>query len=818
MLSSLCLSTIISIAACADPSYQEAGASLANRSTSVGDTKSISSKDFNGDVSTNLGLASAAVASFADKDSSLDSSIVVAAKSLLESNAIAPAGIELEDWTSGSPVVVGRTTFSAPQPDLVFQDGDLNAEMGAVKINGVPKPIQWGGFEFGAISFSAKNLAENGADLFQVLVAAKPSGRWASYPFADTFSPSTDLTIPPAFKVRILGSAGQTIGMLQMRDGKPINDPSLSQDRKDPSQALRPFFNCAMLLPWTSGVARPSRQISKLFPGFISYPESRAKLHYSANGSLPMLVPGTNGRQQLNGLNHWHSMAKWPLPSSTVSDPTNDVFGYNVASVWTGDGPTSKSAWITGWGYEPGSISGHDWFTGPGGVRFDRAVIPAPLAYFTSNPSYRRPKDNAPIRDLVEAWGLAYFNHSSHYITDVSNFSTILNSEQERQGASQMNAYYGAGRTFAPASKSIDVRAVTNGSYDLVGSNGGTDPSHFLDSKGRRFWNSAVIDDNHLHQTPYWHSILLNSPMHIVASRAAFNASYLARLGSKEISMRPTNNWTPGSSYASINSRVQAYRWMHYALMWKSATNHSLGVSRESVEKALLDDLRMWHDKLLVPTQNENQNPYHVALKQLGIPVQAWQDSKGQWFLRSEGTALQFYHATLFVTLKSLGLWDVLMKDPKAKATLNFVMECMTKFSVDMILATDGRAEVEDGQVIVAGPFSRFEDINASSVPKSWQDWAGKFPAVGTENWIKDANGKFLERYSGQHLRSQWAFVVRDWFPEFGGQRAVDGAAKYWSFLEQWKANVASKRDPIEQRNADFAFQTLPYWIVKAPQ
>lgn len=28
------------------------------------------------------------------------------------------------------------------------------------------------------------------------------------------------------------------------------------------------------------------------------------------------------------------------------------------------------------WGYEPGDLSGHDWFCGPGGPRFDRQSIP----------------------------------------------------------------------------------------------------------------------------------------------------------------------------------------------------------------------------------------------------------------------------------------------------------------------------------------------------------------------------------------------------------------------------------------------------------
>jgi hypothetical protein len=729
----------------------------------------------------------------------------------------APAAIELEDWRTGTAVTVGRTSLDADMPDLSFQDRDIAAEIGNVRVRGVRESITLSGFEFGAISFKANGLSISGNDLHQVLVGAKPAGRWRTYPFADTFNPATDVTIPPAFKVRIIGESGRTLQILQMQDGKPINDSSLSQDRKDPSTPLRPFFNIGMLLPWSSEMARPSAKAKSHFPGFASHPESRAKVQYAANGSFPMVGVGVEGRQQMNGFNNWHAMAKWPLSWGSTRDVTLDKFGYDVSPQGAEGGPMGKSAWIGGWGYEPGSISGHDWFTGPGGVRFDRAVIPAPLAYFTSNPNYKRPKDNTDIRELVENWGYGYFNHSGHYLTDVKKFSTILNSENERNTASQMNAYYGGGRTFAPLSQSIDIRAVTNGSYNLVGNNGGTDPASLLDNQGRRFWNGWALDDNHLHQTPYWQTILLNSPMHIVASRAAYNQSYLARLGSKNISMRPTNNWGTGPSYASVNSRVQAYRWMHYTMMWKSATDHPLGVSRMSVENAFLDDLRKFHDTIVLPTQTETQNPYHVAINKLGIPVFAWQDSQGKWFLKSEATGLQYYHATLFVTLKSLGLWNTLLRDPKAKASLEFVMEAMSKFSMNLINETDGRAESEDGQVIVAGPFNRFEDISASSVPNSWRDWAVAFPAKGQENWSKNATGQFIERYSGQHLRAQWAFVMRDWFPEYGRDRAITASSNYMSYFAQWQKNVESKPNPTEQRNADFAFQPISHWIINPP-
>jgi hypothetical protein len=826
MLVPICISLITSIVGCG-PEVAGDLTPSSTRSGVINSTEQVVSKEV---INSGLSAATAALSETGfspidnnqtfDPLSAASTQSTTSTKSLRPQDATdAPGAIELEDWRTGTPVVVGKVALDNNLPVLTFQDIDLSTEMGAVAVTGVKRSIIWAGFEFGAIAFRAPGLEQSGADLHQVLVGAKPSGRWSSYPFADSFDPSSDVTIPPAFKVNIYGQSGRLLSTLQMRDGKPINDPALSQDRKDPSKALRPFFNCGMLLPWSSGLSRASTKVNKLFPGFAPFPESRGKMHYSTNGAIPLLSTGADGRQQLNGVNNWHAMPKWPLASAVTTDSTLDPFGYDVSRIWTGEGPSARSAWITGWGYEPGSISGHDWFTGPGGVRFDRAVVPAPMAYFTTNPNYRRPKDNAPIRELVESWGMAYFNHSGHYLTDVKDFSTILGSESDRNTASQMGAYYGNGRTFAPLNKSIDMRAITNGAYNLEGNNGGTSPTYYLDKNGNRFWNGWVVDDNHLHQTPYWHTILMNSPMHLVASRAAFNQAHLARLGTRDITMRPTSNWNPGSSYGSVNSRVQAYRWMHYTLMWKTATDHPLGISRAAVEKAFIDDLRKWHDNILQPTLAESRNPYHVAFKQLGVPVQAIEDpSTGKWFLKTDATPLQYYHATLFVTLKSLGLWDTLRQDSKAKAALDFVIESMSKYSIDFITATEGRAENSDGPTTIAGPFNRFEDITAASVPTSWADWSAKNPKLGQENWIQDSAGKLIERYSGQHLRAQWAFVMRDWYPEIGGSRASNGANKYQSFYEQWGANVASKPTALDQRNADFVFQTLPYSIVKPPR
>jgi hypothetical protein len=727
-----------------------------------------------------------------------------------------PGSIELEDWTSGSAVIVGRTQLDNALDDINWDDADLSSAMGIVKVKGVSQPIRWKGFEFGALHLFSPIAAINNKPLDQVLIGAKPFGRWSTYPYADTFNPATDVTTPPAFKVKLYATTGELLYTYQMRDQKPINDPSLSQTRKIGTGALRPLFNVGMLLPWQSSQTKVNPKAKQLMPGFKDdYPETKSKLPYATNGSSPLLADGADGRNQVNGLNHWHLLPKWPLAADAASDINQDPFSFDPLQYWTGSDRYKTSAWVSGWDYEPGSISGHDWFTGPGGMRFDRAVLPTPLAYFASNPNWVRSKEKNPIRDMVDAWGMAYFNHSGHYVTDVTNFSQILSTAGERATNSQMGAYYLPKINVAPLSKSIDMRGISNGDYALNGANGGTDPAYYLDSKGNRFWGGWLVDEQHAYQVPYWHSIAFSSPMHLLASRAAFNQSHLARLGAKNITMRPTNSWTPGPSYASVNSRVQAYRWLHYALMWKMGTTSNFGFRQKDIERMLIDDLNHWHDTILVPLKAETRNPYHVAIQRLGVPAQAVQMADG-WYLVTDGTALNYYHAGLFMTLKSLGLWERLRQDEKSRNVLDFVAQSLTKYSSDFILETNGLAESANGTVPLAGPFNRFEDITANDVP-TWTQWAKRFPRNGAETWTRNEKGVLAERYPGQYLRAQWSILMRDWFPEYSNSNVELAAQKYEAFLAEWTTFVNSKTTASEKVRADTQFMILPYSPYKKP-
>jgi hypothetical protein len=253
------------------------------------------------------------------------------AASSMPIDALTPDSITLEDWSTGRAVIVGSAKLSKSLAPIVWEDQQLRSEMGDIQVRGVAASIQWKSFEFGAIHLWSPTAAEGNRALHQILVGAKPTGRWATYPYSDTFNAAQDLTIPPAFKVKITSVGGQVLHTHQMRDGKPINDPALSQTRAAGTGALRPFWNIGMMLPWSSGKTQLSTNAKNYFPGFKSFPETRGKLSYSSNGAIPLLASGANGRNQINGLNQWHAMPRWPLGFDEVDAPTLDPYGFGLA-------------------------------------------------------------------------------------------------------------------------------------------------------------------------------------------------------------------------------------------------------------------------------------------------------------------------------------------------------------------------------------------------------------------------------------------------------------------------------------------------------
>lgn len=728
-------------------------------------------------------------------------------------DANSPATVTLEDWSNpASPVTVGSITFNNRKLNWVFDDLEVASEMGDVRITQCTQSLIFGDtgeqFEFGATLFSINGSvnSENSNTIHQVLIACKPYGRWASYPAADTFNMATDITFPKPFKMILKKGDGSVLHTWEMRDGLPINSPQLVAGRSD-TNALRPLWNCAEMLEWESYDPKISTKATKWLPGFTadSIRPSQAKFGTSSNGAIPLI----SGRGQVNSYNQWFALPQWATPSDQVYgsttennalDPNSDPYLFNVPTYFSGGGGTAKGARATGWDYEPGSISGHDWYTGPGGPRFDRAVVPTPLALFMSDPTGSRLHNNETYKMMCKSWGRAYFNHSHHYITDVKTLASIPDQEAIDGLWSFADAYYGtSNRT---AAKSISLQAIGNGN-DIIP----------VDKNGNPFWNGWALDDLHSYAQPGWWALIFNSPMHAYSAKLRFNSQWMSAL-------QASHKDTPTTGFFMV--RAQAWRWLHLVMMWKLSSNHDFGISRAQIEDRFQTEIETMHDTVYLPAYGPSpvSNQYFDGIRNLGIPVSDNADVGGDF---NDGNppvthtavalsnGLTYYMSNVLALMKQTGCWNIMRsKSAKCQTALTFLIQCLDKYSLDFILDTDGRKE---GYV-----FIKNRPIGTPiSVPSSWAAWATDNPKVGVEDWIHSSDGSFAEYDVAQHLRAQYAFMRRDFFPEITNPRLAAACTKYQNFYDTWAARVAAETVPFNKTLKDWPTRYPSLGILKPP-
>lgn len=733
-----------------------------------------------------------------------------------ELTANAPKTIELQDWSNpDTPTTVGTLAFDTRIDDFVFEDAEMATEMGDIGIYQSSQSIIFGEFEFGAQLFVGNpSITEaNTEPLYQVVIGCKPHGTWATYPAMDTFNSATNNTFPSPFKVVIKNAAGDVLYTHQMRDGLPINSPSLPQGTVDTdgnyvgpwdeTHALRPFFNCGMLLPWQNTRTRRSNNASKFFNGVVeeTYRPSCAKQGDTVLQVFPMFSTfSANSLAHLFGMPEWGMPADYnygDLPAVQAIDPQTDSYLFDRSTYHNYGG---KPVRLHGWNWEPGATCGHDWYTGPGGPRFDRAVAPSVLSLWASDQSFVRLQGNVPIRDMVDAWGLAYFNHSNHWLTNVKTFSTVPDDESLAGEWVFANAYYGGGPYTNGPGKTIDLRGP--GSSSTV-----TLPN--LDSNNRMPWCGWMRDALHSYCQSGWWALMLNSPMHAFASKFDFNTEWMGSLGASAATTDP-------KGYFMI--RVHAWRYLHYIMAWKLASRHPLGYTRQEIEDRFQAELEALYDAIYKPAFVDNSSDvYFVAIRNLGETVELTSDGTA---LKVQGGPLGYYMSHCLMLMKQTGLWSVMLaKSTKCDAALRMIIRNFDLYSIDWILDTDGRGE-NGGYQNVSQTQTAGYTFTAADVPASWADWNTQNPPTGQEDWIRDSSGTILagsyEKDVAQHLRAQWPFMRRDYFPEIPNARLDDACAKYQGYFDAVTAQVNAAATPTDKRNADWHYRYPSLGVLKA--
>jgi hypothetical protein len=651
------------------------------------------------------------------------------------------------------------------------------------------------------------------------------------------------------------------------------------------SPPLRPFFNCAMLLPWQNKRPKKLATVQQKLPNidYSTWRPTSVTPRTSSNMPLPMLEAGSPGRTQQNGYNQWRFMLRWPRTVYSILGPLDTNSWHHTVNTLKGpyNGTTFSGSYdpaiakyqdsymflsqATGWGYEPGSISGHTWFTGPGGVRFDRYQFSSVAAQYISSPSSVNLLDNTAIADVADDWGLAYFNHSCHYLTNVKTFEGISASKAELNSNTYINDYYGNYGTAYGAGR-IDLVAIANGDYDLgLLSNQAAAPrpaSRFYDKYGltgaKRFWNGWAIDGLHGHQQAGLWSYGFGSPMHMVSAKHLMVAHRLSMNGGTS-GASPSSFWNIGtgaspSSRSIIStattlttttyvesdtpakfSRELSYRWGSLLWMWlnsnASGTN-AFGYSKALIEEMFLDDFNAAYTNIVNPVNtNAATSPWCKVFKSFGCGANVTQVG-GNYYLVVGLNAVHLYLGQLLIIMKMTGAWDSLRSmSSNSAAVLDFYLHAMFRRCIDIYAdnganfeipeTSAGRAKYSTGRFVnglaaLALPLG-VDSFGVSDVPSEWTAVSSTFPKEGSENFFRYPDGTYVEKQGNHHLVYQVAHALRYWFASevtafYGNTTKADAAiSAYQASYSSYKTNI------VDTGIGDFEYSFMPAWRMKTP-
>jgi hypothetical protein len=700
--------------------------------------------------------------------------------------ANAPASLEVFDWSSGSGVLVGSLAFNNRVRNWTFEDPEMAGEYGDIGVYQSTQSVMLGETEIGMTLFVGdKSLREDAATttepLYQVLGSMARRGTWTSYPFADTYDPATHITRPVPFKAVLKNAAGNVLHTFQMQDGKPINDPSLYQGfyGLDP-RPCRPFVNTGMMLPWQNARPRMLTRAKKHYAGLRANAQrpSLGKAYTSSIGVEPLITGGYQGNSS-NGLAHIYCAPRWPQPKApywpTVQDPYMSYGDLNKDG-----GSVGYSGWAKGWDYEPGSYSLHNWYTGPGGPRHDRSFIPSIVSLYVTNPDFVRPQENVAIGDMFNGYALGYFNHSNHWVQNVKTMTLKNDNRWLLSGAmKQLFGYYSPGNENPKDPDGIYLKS------DMRSGDG---PQH-RDKDGQFRWSGWGRDSLHDYTNAGWISLVVTSPMHAIASKFDTVASVMMH----------------GPAYQNIGGehmvRDQAWRWMHWALAWKNASDHPLGFTKAEVEEVFLKYFDAMYDYVYQQTVIENA-PGHVeaGLRNLGIPVN-YKSEWNVWLL--QGTGLGYYMAGVLMLMKQTGLWAALRaKSERAKTMLDFHLANMDRFAINLMLDTSMQfgtdPNVHDNTKV---PANMVEVATVYNTRNGQEDLI-RGPDGSIQNGSRDVNTfPFM----------QYIYMRAEYFPEIVTAASANGrlaaaVAKLDQYWADKAAYVNATSDKSVQGGRDFTY------------
>jgi hypothetical protein len=335
-----------------------------------------------------------------------------------------PARVVVEDHRSATPADVGSVSLNTFLANDAFAHPLLKLESsGWAEYGRSGPPLVLDGIEFDAWRFTpnAHGVFAQGTS-HRVLVLMRSTDLSRNL-FGD---PRGKRTYAPPFKLRVEDASGAVLARVQMRDGLPLNDPSLPQDPRffsseasaDLAKVMRRHVCVGMALPIVIGPApltslAARNRLPRAKSGALAMPTYMGKSRSAVNGAEMLIV--ASGNTGSNGNAHPYVMPQWALSRTAMTALGNSLPTQDSELVVGNGVRTWESALGYGWGYEPGSYGGVTNRGGPGGIRGDRTAMPAEfLQMFLTQPDGARAHDGARHEDLARSFVLNTWNYGTY--------------------------------------------------------------------------------------------------------------------------------------------------------------------------------------------------------------------------------------------------------------------------------------------------------------------------------------------------------------------------------------------------------------------
>lgn len=688
------------------------------------------------------------------------------------------------DWSSGSRVVVGTREFKVREPNIVMEHPWMAREFGDVRRYRTDEnePLIWGTggdcYEVGGDILIATALINETTNLplQQVEIRMKPYGRWQNAPFIRNFDITTDTLAPPAHKIEILDENDIIIDVIEMystRDasntpgsGWLVNDPRQSQIWWGATTPLRPLWNCRQSHQWWSHRPKMHSLAQHFCPGVADIAlDPRNVTEKSANPEQWLMITTGNG-SSISGAGFYRLAPKWSGAYGCGYD-TTIVDTYAVQGLYE-----NSVSQADGYGFEPGSKCQHTIYMAPGGPRHDRASWPTVLTSWMTQLNGARLHGNVPWRELWHHWTMGYFNHSKHYFTDVHRGHSVAKELIEDHSAYIRDPYYGSG-DHGPTTPDRAVLMFAPGNQTGI-------EEAPKDKNGNYFnTNMTAQDFMHSQSNGSLGATQTVSPRHVLEARHSFTAHMMSIAGSTSMDV---------FDVGGLMERWHNWHMLQHHKIWMVANNHPDGFSRAEAEAMWGEHLEKVYDSVW-EQYNKQNTILGASLARYGVKLTQVDNPDGTHTLMKVGDidSKVFYFAQTFLEMKQTGAFAAMCAySPKSKAALEMLLTCLTTYAVGVFMDANGRT---DRVPFYAIPFGG----GIANLPPSWNELT---PPDGLMDWIRASSGTIgkmpvpgeesPDHINTSHLRAQWVFMIRDYFPEYNFPRVAAACAK----VDQWVADV----------------------------